>query len=168
MRWLKGVVLALFSVQAQALTLGDVAPEFALMDQHEKTVRLSDFRGQWVVLYFYPKADTPGCTTEACSFRDQVNQVIAKQAVILGVSTDAPKEQLAFARKYQLPFSLLADVEGDVSRSYDSLLSLGFMKFAKRNSFLIDPQGKIAKAYWGVDPQTHVQDILNDLRRLGA
>jgi peroxiredoxin Q/BCP len=166
MKWYKGFLLALFSVQAHALSVGQEAPDFTLLDQHEKAIHLADFRGQWVVLYFYPKADTPGCTTEACSFRDQINQLISKKAVIFGVSTDSPKEQLAFARKYDLPFSLLADDKGEVARAYDSLYNLGFVKFAKRNSFLINPQGEIAQAYWGVDPQRHVEEILKDLRRL--
>lgn len=152
--------------QAHALNPGDVAPDFSLLDQHQTLQTLSDYRGQWVVVYFYPKNDTPGCTTEACSFRDNINGIIAKQATVLGVSVDSVESHQNFAKTHRLPFSLLSDSDGKVAASYNSILNLGVIKFARRNSFIIDPNGLIAKAYKGVDPQTHVADVLRDLAAL--
>jgi len=153
-------------VKAYALNPGDPAPDFSLMDQHQVTQTLSEYRGQWVVVYFYPKNDTLGCTTEACSFRDNINGIIAKQATVFGVSVDSVESHKNFSQTHRLPFSLLSDSEGKVAASYNSLLNLGIMKFARRNSFIIDPTGKIAKIYKGVDPQTHVAEVLRDLQVL--
>jgi peroxiredoxin Q/BCP len=149
--------------QAHALNPGDLAPDFSLLDQHQTQQTLSDYRGQWVVVYFYPKNDTPGCTTEACSFRDNINGIIAKQATVFGVSVDSVESHQNFAKTHRLPFSLLSDSDGKVAASYQSILNLGVIKFARRNSFIIDPNGVIAKAYKGVDPQTHVAEVLRDL-----
>lgn len=151
---------------ADSLQVGQTAPSFSLVDQHQQTRQLQDYHGKWVVLYFYPKDDTPGCTTEACSFRDNINKLISKQAVILGVSVDSVADHKKFAEKYNLPFSLLADPKGKVAAQYDALLNLGIIRFAKRHSFIIDPQGNIAKIYRNVDPQKHVADILQDLKQL--
>lgn len=164
-------LLALFGLFASAaaqaeLKTGDVAPAFELADQNGQPVRLNDFKGQWVVLYFYPKDDTPGCTTEACSFRDNVNRLIQKEAVILGVSLDSVESHRKFAEKHRLPFRLLADPDGRVAKQYDALLDLVVMKFAKRHSFIIDPEGRIGKIYRDVDPQKHVADILKELQTL--
>ncbi|WP_373017467.1 peroxiredoxin [Thiomicrorhabdus sp.] len=160
--------MLLFSANLYAddLHVGQMAPEFSLTDQHHKTHQLKDYRGKWVVLYFYPKDDTPGCTTEACSFRDNINALIAKQAVILGVSVDGIEQHQDFSNKFQLPFSLLSDPEGQVARQYNALLDLKIIRFAKRHSFIIDPQGRIAKIYLDVDPQRHVADVLEDLTEL--
>ena len=162
------LVSVFFSQQlfAETLKIGDVAPDFKLTDQHGKMQSLSQYQGQWVVLYFYPKNDTPGCTKEACSFRDNINHLINQQAVILGVSIDSIESHQTFATKFNLPFSLLADEEATVSKNYDALLNLGFMKFAKRHSFIINPDGKIAKIYRTVNPDEHVQDVLEDLKLL--
>jgi len=167
MKWLSGlcIVFLPFST-ALALGPGDLAPEFSLMNQHQQLERLEDYRGQWVVVYFYPKNDTPGCTTEACSFRDNINGIIAKQATVFGISVDNVASHAAFAEKYQLPFSLLSDELGEVAKAYDSLWQLGPLKFARRNSFIIAPDGAIAKVYKGVDPEAHVTDILRDLTNL--
>ncbi|BBP46796.1 peroxiredoxin [Thiosulfatimonas sediminis] len=151
-----------------ALQIGDTAPSFSLQDQHQKMVSLEDQLGKWVVLYFYPKNDTPGCTTEACSFRDNINHLIAQQAVILGVSVDSVASHKDFSEKFKLPFSLLADENGKVAAQYDAILNLGVVKFARRHSFIIDPTGKIARIYRNVDPQKHVADILKDLKQLQA
>lgn len=151
---------------AEGLKIGHLAPDFTLTDQHSDIISLSQYKGQWVVLYFYPKNDTPGCTKEACSFRDNINHLIKQQAVILGVSIDSIESHQAFATKFKLPFSLLADEKATVSKSYGALLNLGFMKFAKRHSFIIDPSGKIAKIYRDVDPDKHVQQVLEDLKSL--
>ncbi|MBN2646423.1 MAG: peroxiredoxin [Thiotrichales bacterium] len=157
----------LFASSSQAaLKEGDFAPSFRLNDQHQQTVSLDEQRGKWVVLYFYPKNDTPGCTTEACSFRDNINQIIAQQAVILGVSVDSSASHREFAEKYKLPFSLLADEKAEVAAQYDAVLNLGVIKFARRHSFIINPEGKIARIYRNVDPQQHVAEILSDLQRL--
>ncbi len=156
-----------YSLTAHAqLQVGQTAPSFALYDQHQHLQKLDDYRGQWVVLYFYPKDDTPGCTAEACSFRDNINKLIAKQAVILGVSVDNTDDHKTFAAKYNLPFSLLADPEGKVAKQYDALLDLKVLRFAKRHSFIIDPQGRIVRIYRSVDPQRHVAEILKDLEDL--
>jgi peroxiredoxin Q/BCP len=153
-------------VLAESLKIGDLAPSFQLSDQHGEMISLNQYQGQWVVLYFYPKDDTPGCTKEACSFRDNINHLINQQAVILGVSIDSIESHQAFATKFDLPFSLLADKDATVSKNYDVVLNLGFMKLAKRHSFIIDPNGKIAKIYRDVDPDEHVQQVLEDLKSL--
>jgi len=153
-------------VHASDLKVGDVAPAFELMNQFGEMVSLKSQQGKWVVLYFYPKNDTPGCTTEACSFRDNINKLITKQAVVLGVSVDDKASHEAFAKKYKLPFSLLADENAEVAAKYDAVLDLKFVKFAKRHSFIIDPSGKIAKIYRDVDPREHVRDVMAELKQL--
>ncbi len=151
---------------AAQLAVGEEAPAFALTNQHGKVVRLSDYRGQWVVLYFYPKDDTPGCTTEACSFRDNINRLIQRQAVLIGVSLDDSASHKAFAEKHQLPFNLLSDPDGKVAEQYGSLGDYFLFKLAKRHSFIISPDGKIAKIYRDVDPEDHVAIVLKDLTTL--
>ena len=147
------------------LKVGDMAPAFELVNQFGETISLESQQGQWVVLYFYPKNDTPGCTTEACSFRDNINALIAQEAVILGVSADDKASHAEFAKKYKLPFSLLADEDTQVASLYGSVLDLKVVKFAKRHSFIIDPQGKIAKIYRDVDPDKHVREVMADLKQ---
>ena len=164
--WFLTLGLAPWTASAENLQVGQTAPDFTLEDQHRQTHSLSDYRGQWVVLYFYPKNDTPGCTTEACSFRDNINVLIAQQAVVLGVSVDNAESHKAFAEKYKLPFSLLSDSKAEVATQYQAVLNLGLIKFAKRHSFIISPQGKIAKIYRDVDPDRHVKDIMQDLKQL--
>ena len=141
--------------------VGEKAPNFSLQDQANITHTLSDYEGQWIVLYFYPKDDTPGCTTQACDFRDAVKRIIASKAVLFGLSLDSVKSHKLFAEKYNLPFSLLADETGEVSELYDSLSM--FYKAAKRNTFIVDPKGNIAKIYLSVNPKTHSEMVLNDL-----
>lgn len=150
----------------EALKTGQSAPLFSLPDQTGKIHNLGDYRGKWVVLYFYPKDDTPGCTQEACAFRDDLHQLTGLDAVILGVSVDDSKSHHEFAKKYNLPFSLLADGGGAVAAKYGALTDIGFMKIAKRYTFLIDPQGGIAKAYLKVDTSRHSKEIIEDLKRL--
>ncbi len=137
-----------------------------MVDQSGTTRNLSGYRGHWVVLYFYPKDDTPGCTTEACQFRDDYHQAKKLGAEILGVSIDNTDSHAAFAKKYSLPFPLLADKEGAVAKQYGSLFGIWPLRFARRHTFLIDPQGKIAKIYRSVNPQTHSQQVIGDLRAL--
>lgn len=165
-------VLVMFSLfnfaYAERFNIGDEAPGFSLLNQSSQEISLQTNRGQWVVLYFYPKDDTPGCTTEACSFRDNINRLIKQKAVVIGVSLDSVASHQAFAKEYKLPFDLLADVDGAVSASYGALLDLKIVKFAKRHSFIIDPQGKIAKIYRNVNPDTHVREVMKDLAELQA
>jgi thioredoxin-dependent peroxiredoxin len=145
---------------------GQPAPAFSLPDQGGKTHTLKDYAGQWVVLYFYPKDDTPGCTKEACSFRDDLNQLQKLGAQVVGVSVDDSESHAKFARKYNLPFPLLADKNGKVADSYGALTNLGLIKIAKRYTFLIDPAGNIARVYLKVDTSRHSQEIITDLGQL--
>ena len=160
------VLLIASSSSIAAPKVGDKSPNFSLQDQNNITHTLSDYEGQWVVLYFYPKDDTPGCTTQACDFRDAVKRIIASKAVVFVLSLDSVSSHKLFAEKYDLPFSLLADETGEVSKSYDSLRNLLIYKAAKRNTFIVDPEGNIAKIYLSVDPKTHSQMVLSDLESL--
>ncbi len=146
--------------------VGEAAPDFNLPDQNGKQRVLKDFRGKWLVLYFYPKNDTPGCTKEACAFRDDLNQISELGAQVVGVSVDDTASHAAFAKKYNLPFPLLADSKGAVAASYGALMNLGFMKFARRYTFLIDPQGNIGKVYLSVETSRHSKEIIEDLQKL--
>ncbi|MBI5611457.1 MAG: peroxiredoxin [Gammaproteobacteria bacterium] len=152
--------------QAAELAPGQPAPAFALTDQHGTLQRLSDYRGQWLVVYFYPKDDTPGCTKEACKFRDNFQDITALGARVLGISVDNTESHKRFAEKYSLPFPLLSDGDGTIAKTYGALWSLGPMKFAKRHSFIIDPAGRTAKIYRDVQPERHSQEIIDDLKAL--
>jgi peroxiredoxin Q/BCP len=151
---------------AQTLTAGVAAPEFDLVDQHGERHSLEAHRGKWVVLYFYPKNDTPGCTKEACGFRDDIFSLRALSVQVLGISVDSTESHARFAEKHGLPFPLLADEDGSVARAYDALFSLGFVKWAKRHTFIIDPQGRLAKVYRDVDPATHSDRVIADVKTL--
>lgn len=164
---LLGVLVAPLGLAADApLVIGNAAPTFILPDQQGELHALSDYQGRWLVLYFYPKDDTPGCTTEACSFRDNINRLIARDAAVLGVSMDDVDSHADFAAKHELPFPLLADPKGEVVKRYGALSDFLVVKFAKRHSFIIDPDGRIAKIYRDVDPDRHVQEVLEDLKAL--
>lgn len=171
---LGGLLLVLGMMSARAIyaadlpQLGQNAPDFALMDQAGKVQKLSDYRGKWVVLYFYPKDDTPSCTAEACQFRDDIFQIRQLGADVLGVSVDDTDSHAEFSKKHHLSFPLLADKGGVVAASYGSLTDLLMIKFAKRNTFIINPHGKIAKVYVAVDTQQHAQTVLKDLTVLSA
>jgi peroxiredoxin Q/BCP len=148
---------------------GSVAPAFTLPDQNGKRVSLADYRGKWVVLYFYPKDGTPGCTTEACEFRDNIFAFREAGAVILGVSVDDVESHKEFATEHRLPFTLLADSEKQVARAYGVLhRMLGVMELARRETFIVDPQGRIAKHYREVDAGSHSKQVLADLKALQA
>jgi len=151
---------------AGKLAEGQGAPDFSLQDQDGARHTLLGYRGRWVVLYFYPKDDTPGCTQQACSFRDDWRKLTSMGAQVLGVSVDDTRSHAAFARKYQLPFPLLADGDGAVAARYDSLLNLGVTRFARRHTFLIDPDGRIARIYRKVDTSRHSEEIIKDLGAL--
>ena len=161
------LIMASFIVTgANALNVNDLAPDFNLPDQNNKQHRLIDYRGQWLVLYFYPKDDTPGCTEEACRFRDDILEFRKLNVKLLGISTDSAAKHAQFADKYGLPFPLLADVKATVTKAYDSLINLGIMKFAKRRTFIISPQGKIVKIYTDVDPKLHSGQVIEDFKIL--
>lgn len=143
--------------------VGERAPDFSLVDQNGKLHTLSDHAGHWLVLYFYPKDDTPGCTREACSFRDGHARLQATGAAVLGVSVDTSESHGRFAEKLQLTFPLLADTDGSMARRYGVLMDWKAYKLAKRTTFLISPAGEIKRVYAHVDPDRHADQILADL-----
>ncbi|MET0028354.1 MAG: peroxiredoxin [Candidatus Thiodiazotropha sp.] len=162
------ITLGLFSFgQASAeLQTGEPAPDFELMDQNGDTQSLQAYRGSWVVLYFYPKNDTPGCTTEACQFRDDYLRLTEMGAHVLGVSTDEVSSHQEFANKYHLPFPLLSDAKGEVASRYGALFQIGPLRYAKRHSFIIDPQGRLAEIYRDVNPKRHSGEVIARLESL--
>ena len=162
------VVPGMIAVASEPFTVGDAVPEFELSDQSGQLHSLEDYRDQWVVLYFYPKDDTPGCTTEACEFRDDIFEFRRINAQILGVSLDDVESHQKFAEHHDLPFPLLADVEGKVSETYGVKTRMFGMKMAKRQTFLISPDGTLAKHYEKVNVNEHSTQILADLKELGA
>ncbi len=150
--------------------VGKPAPDFELPDQHGKPVRLSDFRGRWVVLYFYPKDMTPGCTQEACAFRDNFAEFEREGIVVLGVSADSVRSHQKFAEKYGLPFPLLADESHQVSEAYGawqqkSMYGKTYWGVA-RITFIIDPSGVVRHVFPKVSPAGHAQEVLAVLRAL--
>lgn len=139
-----------------ALAVGSNAPTFTVKDTNGNTVSLSDFKGKTVVLYFYPKDDTPGCTKQACSFRDAIDQYKSKDIVILGVSADDEVSHQAFAQKYNLNFPLLADTDKSLIKAYD----VDGGGYAKRVTYVIDGNGKIIQVDSSVNTSTHASDVL--------
>ncbi len=173
--WIRSLLLCL-TLGASALAADDAAleppltgqpaPEFRLQDQAGTWRTLAQYRGGWVVLYFYPKDFTPGCTTQVCAFRDDVAQLREAGAQVLGVSVDDVKSHAEFAEKYHVPFPLLSDADKQVAKRYGVLTSrLGF-SYARRDTFLIDPGGSLARHYENVDPEANVKQVLADLAAL--
>lgn len=148
------------------LVIGSPAPQFELPDQDGQLHSLEDYSDQWVVLYFYPKDETPGCTTEACEFRDNIFAFRELNAQILGVSLDDVESHKAFSEKYGLPFPLLADVEGDTSSAYGVKTRMFGMIVAKRQTFIIGPGGNIAVHFEKVNPEEHSDEVLAALKEL--
>jgi thioredoxin-dependent peroxiredoxin len=142
---------------------GSNAPDFTLPSQEGSSISLKDYHGKWVVLYFYPKDQTPGCSREAHNFQVDQSKYAEHNAVVLGVSLDSVDSHKKFCAKESLSFKLLADTDHKVTDSYGSLTNLGVVKFAARHTFLIDPNGKIAKAYTSVDPVRHSAEVLAEL-----
>jgi len=144
---------------------GTVAPDFTVKDENGETVRLKDLRGQKVVLYFYPKDDTPGCTKEACAFRDAFADYKKRNIKVLGVSLDSEASHKKFAIKYKLPFTLLADTDHAISDAYGVYGQKKFMGRSymgvKRMTFLIDEKGKVRKVFEKVKPEDHAQEVLD-------
>jgi len=159
---------ALPSVFAAMPAVGSTAPDFTLPSQDGTQVSLSSLRGKWVVLYFYPKDGTPGCTIEAHNFQRDQPQYSQRNAVVVGVSVDTTDSHKEFCSKEGLNFKLLADTEHKVVKQYDSIMNYKGMEIAARNTFIIDPQGKIERAYTGVDPNKHSQEVLAALDELHA
>ncbi|GLQ95586.1 peroxiredoxin [Dyella mobilis] len=146
--------------------IGQAAPAFRLQDQNGHWHAPADYHGHWLVLYFYPRDFTPGCTTELCSFRDSITQLRQAGADVLGVSLDDVKSHGEFAAKYHVPFPLLSDANRQVAMRYGVLTSAVGLHFAKRTTFLVDPNGKIAKIYRDVDPGKNAAQVLSDLTTL--
>ena len=148
--------------------VGDRAPEFELADQTGQLHSLEDYRDQWVVLYFYPKDETPGCTTEACEFRDNIFAFRDMNTQILGVSIDSVESHKSFAENHSLPFPLLADIDGTTADAYGVKTRMLGMTVAKRQTFLIAPDGSIVRHYIKVQPEEHSEQIIADLKLLNA
>ena len=167
---LASVALALsfmpYTTASENPVVGSQAPEFELADQTGQLHSLEDYRDQWVVLYFYPKDDTPGCTTEACEFRDNVFAFRDLNAQILGVSLDDVESHREFAENHSLPFPLLADVDGNAADAYGVKTRMFGMTVAKRQTFIIAPGGNIAKHYEKVKPDEHPAEVIADLKIL--
>ncbi|MCB1625059.1 MAG: peroxiredoxin [Pseudomonadales bacterium] len=178
MRALRHVAIALLAAASLQIAVaetdstpavGGMAPAFKLQDQTGKWNTLEEHRGKWVVLYFYPKDNTPGCTTQACDFRDNIFAFRRADAVILGVSVDDVASHKKFSADHSLPFPILADSTKSTAKAYGVLYkALGVMEVARRDTFLIDPSGRIAKHYKSVNPKGHSAMVLADLKALAA
>ena len=162
------LLLAAPAFAGEPAAVGSAAPGFKLQDQNGDWHDLADYDGQWLAIYFYPKDDTPGCTTEACNFRDNIYAFKAIGANVVGVSVDDVESHKEFADKYKLPFILLADVDGEMAESYGVLRDWKLVQIAARQSFIVGPDGTIVKHYEDVDPETHTQEVLADLEALMA
>lgn len=143
--------------------VGSDAPDFTLKDQYGKTHSLKDYRGKWLVVYFYPRDNTPGCTIEAGSFRDNLQEFDNRKTSIVGISTDGVASHLDFSDTLKLNFSLLADVDKTTAKSYAVLTDLGLISYSKRETFIIDPEGRIAHHFEDVSPKTHTEIVLKKL-----
>jgi peroxiredoxin Q/BCP len=144
--------------------------DFSLPDQNRKVRKLSSYKGNWVLLYFYPKDDTPGCTKEACGFRDSLNELKKHNVVVLGVSADSVSSHQKFSQKYHLNFPLLSDEKKEVIKAYGAFGKKKFMgrefEGILRISFLINPQGEVVKKYDKVKPEIHAKEVLEDIKNL--
>lgn len=141
---------------------GSQAPNFELPNEDLVKISLSQFLGKFVAVYFYPKDDTPGCTTEACALRDAYAEFEKAGVVVLGISQDSPQSHMQFKKKYKLPFTLLSDQNEEVIKIYGAYA----MPFNKRITYIVDPSGVIAKAYDNVDPASHASQLLEDIKNL--
>ena len=166
-------VIALIGILGMALRAGDKtpavgseAPDFTLNSQDGKSISLHDYKGKWVVLYFYPKDMTSGCTIEAHNFQRDLAKYDVKNAVILGASVQDEKSHQEFCAKESLTFKLLADTKKEVSEKYDSVMNLGVMKLSSRHTFLIDPNGVVRRVWTSVDVKTHSDDVLAAIDQL--
>jgi peroxiredoxin Q/BCP len=160
------LVVARMRAGDKAPAVGTAAPDFTLNSQEGKAISLRDFKGKWVVLYFYPKDMTTGCTIEAHNFQRDLAKYDAKNAVILGVSVQDEKTHQQFCTKESLTFRLLADTKKEVSQKYDSVMNFGVMKLSARHTYLIDPAGMIRKVWTDVDVKKHSDEVLAALDEL--
>jgi peroxiredoxin Q/BCP len=163
--WLSRLLLP-FAPILLAMAAGTQAPEFSAPNQDGKIIRLSDFKGKFVLLYFYPKDDTPGCTKEACSFRDQFANLKKMNTAVLGVSRQDAGSHQKFIAKHKLPFDLLVDKDGSIAKAFGVGL-MPIVGFHKRQSVLVGPDGKIVRFYESVDPAKHVEDVIADVKAAG-
>ncbi len=156
--------------KSNELQKGDAAPDFELEDSNGKKIKLSDYRGKYIVLYFYPKNNTPGCTREACDFRDQIDEFSKLNAIILGISFDPIDSHKQFKEKFGLPFLLLSDRDRLVAEKYGTFGEkklYGRKLFGIiRSTFLIDPEGIIVKTWRKVKVKDHIEEVLTDLKKL--
>lgn len=143
-----------------------MAPELSLLDNQKKRHCISNYKGQWLVLFFYPRDSTPGCTVEACQFKNDYVTILEMNSRILGINTNDAESHNQFINEQQLPFPLLSDETGEVSLNYNALFKLGPLKLCKRHSFIIDPAGNVAKIYRKVKPAQHSKEIIVDLNFL--
>jgi peroxiredoxin Q/BCP len=146
--------------------IGKKAPDFDIPDQHGVFHTLNEYKGKWLVLYFYPKDDTPGCTTEALNFTTDYKIIEGLGAVVVGASLDSIESHKAFADKHKIPFTLLADKDKIMSTAYGVVKNLPLMSYAKRQTFIINPEGTIAKFYANVSSSTHSKEVIADLKVL--
>lgn len=152
--------------QQQKQWVGQPAPQFKLQDQNQQWHELKQYKGKWLVLYFYPKDNSPGCTQEANQFKNLYPEFVKNDAVILGVSLDDVRSHQKFSEKLGLPFALLADHQHQLARQFGLVKNLGFTQIAKRESFLIDPNGTVVYHYTSVNTQSHAAEVLKDIQRL--
>ena len=164
MKWMVLLGLALFARNAVALDVGSPAPDIAVPSTSGSDVKLSDFKGKWVVLYFFPKAFTPGCTAESCSLRDSNEEIQKHGAVVLGVSLDDVARQKDFKKEHKMPFELLGDSDKKLAKAFD-VLAMGGL-FTQRKTFIINPEGKIAYIFDSVNPAQHSTQVLTVLENL--
>lgn len=166
----KVLVLLMTILIAYPLTaspnVGSTAPDFKLNDQYGKSHSLKDYKGQWLVMYFYPRDNTPGCTVEAGSFRDNQQQFAKLNASVVGISLDDVESHLDFSDTLKLNFSLLADEDKKVAKRYQVLTDLGLIAYSRRETFIIDPAGRIAYHFDDVDPDIHTKLVLKKLEEL--
>ncbi len=158
------VLLSAPAFAGESPAVGTDAPSFNLQDQNGDWHTLESYRGQWLAVYFYPRDDTPGCTTEACNFRDNIYAFKAIGAAVVGISVDDVDSHKEFSDKYKLPFTILADEGGTTSKAYGVLKDYKLLKLASRQSFLVNPEGKIVKHYADVDPDEHTDQVLVDIK----
>jgi peroxiredoxin Q/BCP len=157
--------LAMASFSLLALTAGEDAPNFTAKNQDGKTISLADYKGKPVLLYFYPMDETPGCTKEACSFRDAFSELKKEGAVVLGVSTQDSESHRKFKANHKLPFDLISDLDGSLAKLY-GVTKVPLVGVYHRESILIDPNGKVFKFYGDVDPSTHTQEVISDIAKM--
>jgi peroxiredoxin Q/BCP len=162
------LVWTAFNTHDDPPAVGDTAPDFTLVSNEGTEVTLSDYQGEWVVLYFYPKDFTSGCTIQARGFQRDMDQYIERGATILGVSVDDAETHASFCEKERLTFKLLADTKAAVSKAYGSVRGIAKIKMSARNTFIINPEGKVAEVFLGVNPTPHSEEVLAALDRLQA